>query len=176
MQIYKRVQYTSHYHKFHFSPSIHIHLNTTIQHNMQLCFAVDTQLHWPQVLTNIFSQQSNTQFVYVWFHCIYNIGTHVNYQNIHLTRLSFISHFITLLIMVKPLILISSHFLKLFVLSSYAISSKNVFLGEISVLRLFNFKNVHQLISTIQNLFLGFATQNRLKLSFYFMLISKYIL
>ena len=93
VQVYKRVQYTSHCHKFQFSPSIHIHINTTIQHNMQFCFAVDTQLHLPQVLVNIFSQQSNTQFVYLWFHCIYNTRPHINYQNICLTRLSFISHY-----------------------------------------------------------------------------------
>ena len=82
------VQHTLHCHNFQFSPSMHIHINTTI---MQFYFNVDTQLHLPQVLPNIFSQQSNTQFVYLRFHYIYNTGLHVNYQNIRLTRLSFIS-------------------------------------------------------------------------------------
>ena len=41
-------------------------------------------------LHNLLStQQSNTHFTHLGLHCIHNTGSHVNYQNFRLTRLSF---------------------------------------------------------------------------------------
>ena len=166
--MYKCVQYTSHCHKFQFSLSIHtyiyiyiyihIYITQTIQHNMQYCFAVDTQLHLPQILTNISTLSSCT-----FGSTVFTIQDHMSF--IRITRLSFISHynnpincsqtlnlnfFLTFLTnklnLIGLLIIISSQnskIVKLSGLSSYAIFLKNVFSGEISVLHLFNFKNIH---------------------------------